>query len=107
MSEGTELEIGAQARAAERVRQAVPAVEDALDALATAVGTASTGFRGAAAGALGEALEEWYLAAGDLVPCLGAYAEKLLAVDVAAAEAEQRQAAAHQRLLARLGGGPV
>lgn len=101
---GTELQIGAQARAAALVTGALPDVESTLRDLGAAVADASEGFRGGAAGALAEALSAWYDAAGDLIPTLSAYAAKLTAVDETAAETEQRQHAAYSRIAGRLGG---
>ncbi|NTW41708.1 MAG: hypothetical protein HGA44_17820 [Cellulomonadaceae bacterium] len=106
MAADTSLEVGAQALAASRVREAVPEVLDAIDALSEAVGAATPGFRGASAAALTEALEAWFSAAADLPSCLHAWADALVAVDTTAAEAEARQAETFLALEGRLGGLP-
>ncbi|GAA3794298.1 hypothetical protein [Cellulomonas soli] len=106
MAADTSMEVGAQALAASRVRQAVPEVLEAIDALSRAVGAAIPGFRGASAAALTEALDAWFTAAADLPPCLHAWADALVAVDTTAAEAEARQADTFLALTGRLGGLP-
>ncbi len=103
---GTELQIGAQARAAGMVAGAIEPLQAALRDLGNDVAAASPGFRGAAAGGLGVALDAWFEAAADLLPTLNEYAQHLTAVDVTEAAADARQQAAFSRLASRLGGTP-
>lgn len=101
---GTELQIGAQARAATKVTNTIDPIQTTLTDLGNNLSTSADGFRGAAASALGTALEAWFEAAGDLLPTLGEYAGHLTAVDVTEADAERRQQEAYARLSSRLGG---
>jgi uncharacterized protein YukE len=102
---GTQLELGAQARAAARVDDAIGPIQTALSDLSDAVQGASDGFKGSAAAGLAEALRAWFEAADDLLPTLSEYAGHLVAVDVTEGQADQRQQQTYGRLTARLGGG--
>lgn len=102
----TELQIGAQSRAAALVVEAVTPIDTALTDLANGISTQMSGFAGGAAAAFISAVEEWFTAAGELIPTLHGYAEKLVAVDATAAAQDQRQQEAYTRVAARLG-GPV
>ena len=102
---GTELQIGRQSEAAQLVVDAIEPIETTLKDLATTLQGASPGFQGGAAAGLGEALQAWFTAAGDLLPTLGEYATKLVAVDRTEAETEVRQQQSYARLAGRLGGG--
>ena len=84
----TELEIGAQARAAGYLIDAMDPIDRTLKDLAAAVEASAGGFRGASSNALGEALS--------------AYAGKLVQVDVSAAEADRRAQEAFGRISGRL-----
>ena len=101
---GTQLELGAQARAAALVAGAIEPIQTSLNDVSNAVQAASGGFKGSAAAGLGTALEAWFEAAGDLLPTLSEYAAHLAAVDVSEAEADQRQQQPYARLSSRLGG---
>ena len=101
----TQLQIGAQTEAARLVTGAIEPIQTTLQDLATALQGASPGFQGGAAAGLGEALQAWFTAAGDLLPTLGEYATKLVAVDRTEAETEVRQQQSYARLADRLGGG--
>ena len=70
----TQLQIGAQTEAARLVTGAIEPIQTTLQDLATALQGASPGFQGGAAAGLGEALQAWFTAAGDLLPTLGEYA---------------------------------
>jgi uncharacterized protein YukE len=98
----TELEIGAQARAAGHLIDAMDPIDRSIKDLADAVEAAAGGFRGASANALGEALTAWCTAAQELSPTLSAYAGKLVHVDVSAAEADRRAQEAFGRISGRL-----
>lgn len=107
MSEaGTELEIGAQTRAAERLRDAVEPLQTTLTDLVTTIEGAADGFRGASAGGLVEALQEWLTVARDLSPVLDGYASRLTQVDVSNAGADERAVEAMARISGRMGQGP-
>ena len=98
----TELEIGAQTRAAGHLVDAIGPVQDAISALADAVEAGSAGFRGASAAGLAEALTAWFTAAQGLTPALGDYAAKLTQVDVTEARADDRATEAFGRISGRL-----
>jgi uncharacterized protein YukE len=98
----TELEIGAQARAAGYLIDAMDPIDRSLKDLAAAVEASAGGFRGASSTALGEALTAWFTAAQELSPTLSAYAGKLVQVDVSAAEADRRAQEAFGRISGRL-----
>ncbi|QWZ09457.1 WXG100 family type VII secretion target [Nocardioides panacis] len=100
----TELEIGAQTRAARLVADGAPAIMTVVQDLGTALEGSMSGFRGASAAAFVEAVTAWFEAAQDLGPALTGYAEKLVATDAAAARTETEQDARYQRLAGRLGG---
>jgi uncharacterized protein YukE len=98
----TELEIGAQTRAAGYLIDAMDPVDRTIKDLAAAVEGAAGGFRGASSTALGEALTAWFTAAQELTPTLSAYAGKLVQVDVSEAEADRRAQDAFGRISGRL-----
>jgi hypothetical protein len=100
----TQLQIGAQAEAAQLVLAAIDPIQTTLADLGTALQGASGGFRGGAAAGLADALEAWFTAAGELLPTLQEYAAKLVAVDATEARTEQDQQERYARLAARLGG---
>ncbi len=100
----TQLQIGAQAEAAQLVLGAVDPIQTTLQDLGNALQGASGGFRGGAAAGLAEALDAWFTAAGDLLPTLQEYAAKLVAVDVTEARTEEAQQERYARLASRLGG---
>lgn len=98
----TELEIGAQSRAAGYLIDAMDPINRSIKDLADAVEAGSSGFRGSSAAGLGEALTAWFTAAKDLAPTLSAYAGKLVQVDVTEAEADLRAQEAFGRISGRL-----
>lgn len=100
----TQLQIGAQSEAAQLVLGAVDPIRATLQELGDSLQGASGGFRGGAAGGLGEALEAWFTAAGDLLPTLQGYAAKLVAVDTTEARTDGAQQERFALLAARLGG---
>jgi uncharacterized protein YukE len=100
----TELEIGAQTRAARAVAEGIPGITTVVQDLGTALEGSMSGFRGASAAAFVEAVTAWFEAAQDLGPTLADYAEKLVATDTAAARTETAQDERYQHLAARLGG---
>ena len=100
----TQLQIGAQTEAARLVMETMEPIQTTLADLGTALEGASAGFKGAAAAGLAEALQAWFAAAGDLLPTLGEYAQKLVAVDQTEAQTETRQLESYNRLAQRLGG---
>lgn len=64
--------------AAIAIAEGVAPVEDLLTALSDRVSTASVGFRGQAAGGLGEALTAWFEVAATLGPILDGYAQAIM-----------------------------
>ena len=100
----TELQIGAQTRAARRVLDGLPEVTRPIEDLGASLEAAMAGFRGASAAALVEAVAAWFEAARDLEPALAGYAQRLVATDVAAAQTESSQQERYSRLASRLGG---
>jgi len=102
----TELEIGAQARAAQTVQQALDPVQTTLRNLADALQSSGTGFAGNAAAGFADAATAWFEAAQDLLPTLQEYAANLVATDMTASTTDAEQQAAYAaRLASRLGGG--
>ncbi len=75
------LDIGEPSAAALTVAEGVEPLQALVTELHDAVAAASTGFRGAAAGGLGAALEAWFDVAGTLSPILEAYSQALATVD--------------------------
>lgn len=100
----TELEIGAQTRAACAVAEGIPGITTVVQDLGTALEGSMAGFRGASAAAFVEAVTAWFEAAQDLAPTLAGYAERLVATDTAAAQTETTQDQRYHHLAARLGG---
>ena len=100
----TQLQIGRQSEAARTVADAIEPIQTTLKDLGSSLQGATGGFRGGAAAGLGEALEAWFTAAGDLLPTLQEYATKLVAVDRAEAHTEATQQERYARLAGRLGG---
>ncbi len=105
VSESLELEIGAQTRAAMSVHERMPTISALLEDLAAEVGAASSGFRGAAAGGLAEALEAWFTTAGAIPERLAAYAASLASVDQRTATSEDRSSQGYTTLQDRMGSG--
>lgn len=101
----TRMMLGAQTEAARAVTAAIDPVASALERLGGDLQASSVGFRGQAATGLATALEEWYAAAGDLLPTLQSFAQKLVETDVAEAQADAAQQERFARLAGRLGGG--
>ncbi|WP_199424613.1 WXG100 family type VII secretion target [Actinotalea solisilvae] len=101
---GTELTIGDQRRAASLVAEATTPIDATLTDLAKTISTSMSGFAGGAAASFIAAVEEWFTVAGQLIPTLHSYADKLVAVDATVAAQEQQQQTAYARLAARLGG---
>lgn len=102
---GTELEIGAQTRAAGVIAGTIEPIRTTLSDLGNSLSGSAGGFKGSAAVGLSIALEAWFDTAGDLLPVLNEYATHLMAVDSAEARAESRQLESFARLADRLGGG--
>lgn len=100
----TDLELGAQARAAGHLIDAIGPVDTTIRDLANAIEAGSGGFKGASAAGLSEALTAWFTAARELSPTLGEYAAKLVQVDVSAAESDRRAMDAFGRISGRLTG---
>ncbi|NHC12940.1 WXG100 family type VII secretion target [Motilibacter deserti] len=101
----TQLELGAQARAAQTVQQALDPIQTTLSSLADALQSSGSGFAGGAAAGFAEAATAWFEAAQDLLPALQEYAGNLVATDVTAATTDAEQQAAYAaRLAGRLGG---
>jgi uncharacterized protein YukE len=100
----TELEIGAQTRAAGVLVDAIEPIQTAIKDLGTSLEGASGGFKGAAAGGLAMAVQAWFEAAAELPPILGQYASKLVLVDTTEGESDLRQQEAYGRIATRLGG---
>lgn len=98
----TELEIGAQSRAAAMVRDGMIPVQEILGDLNSALVAASEGFRGNAAAALGGAVQAWFDAAVTIGPALAAFADNLVATDAAAAATEAATENRFARLLGDL-----
>ena len=101
---GTELELGAQTRAAQLVADGIPDVMQVVQQLGSALETGMTGFRGGAASGLAEAVTAWFEAAQALGPTLTTYAENLAATDVAAGTTDAGQQDRFTAFDARLGG---
>jgi len=100
----TELEIGAQTRAAGVLVDAIEPIQTAMKDLGTSLEGASSGFKGAAAGGLAMAVQAWFEAAAELPPILGQYASKLVQVDATEGETDLQQREAYGRIAMRLGG---
>lgn len=100
----TQLRIGAQTEAARLVYEAIEPIQTTLKDLGTSLEAASDGFRGGAASGLGEAVQAWFTAAGDLLPTLGQYAQRLVETDRAEAGTEAAQLERYAHLADRLGG---
>ncbi|MBC7633922.1 hypothetical protein [Aeromicrobium sp.] len=101
---GTELEIGAQTRAATALTSATEPIRSTLSDLATSFEGAATGFKGASASALVEALTHWFEAANELPSIMHHYAANLMAVDTTEARSDIRSTESYGRLAGRLGG---
>ena len=102
----TQLELGAQTEAARIVVGTLQPIQTALQDLGSSLQTSSEGFKGGAAAGLGEAVEAWFSAAGDLLPTLQDYARNLVAVDTTEARTDQAGQERFARLAGRLGGTP-
>jgi len=103
MTGSTELELGAQTRAAAVVEGAINPVQQALHDLERVWESERPGFRGAAAAGFAEAVDAWLDAARDLVPALGGMAHGLLRTDATAAAAGHAQQARYAALLGGTG----
>jgi hypothetical protein len=97
-----ELEIGAQIRAAVAIHERIPAVEGVVTRLAGEVESAATGFRGAAAASLVDALDAWFTAAAAIPARLAAYAAALASVDQRTAASEDSASSGYGSLRARM-----
>lgn len=104
MGDGTELEIGAQSRAAVQVAQLAEPLKQTLTSLGQGFEGAADGFKGASAAALAEAVTEWFTAAKDLIPTIGDYAQKLKAVDTTEAASDSRAVDRMSNIATRMGG---
>lgn len=100
----TQLQIGAQTEAARLVHEAIEPIQETLSDLGKTLEAASAGFTGGAAAGLAEAVQAWYTAAQDLLPTLGEYAQKLVAVDQTEARTESERLSSFSNLAERLGG---
>lgn len=100
----TELELGAQTRAAQAVADGIPDVMKVVEDLGTTLEGAMSGFRGGSAAGLAEAVTAWFEAAQQLGPALATYAENLVATDTAAARNDDRQQQLFTSYASRLGG---
>lgn len=100
----TQLQIGAQTRAAQIVASGVPDVLDVVENLGATLQGSMSGFRGGAAAGLAEAVTAWFEVANEIAPTLAGYAERLVATDIAAATTDAEQDQRYARLASRLGG---
>lgn len=100
----TEMQIGAQSRAANVVVSGIPELTAVVSDLGESLQSAITGFRGGASAAFVEAVTAWFEVAQDLAPALASYADRLVATDQAAAATESQEQARFARLADRLGG---
>ena len=82
MADHTELELGAQIRAAGTVADALPQVEQTLRDLTRELQTGLEGLRGASGAAFAAAVGAWLEVAAGLVPTLGYLAEGLVKTDL-------------------------
>lgn len=106
MSSGsTEMELGAQTRAAAIVEDALVPLQETLRDLGRAVEAEQAGFRGGAAAGLAEAVGAWLESAYDLLPELGGMARALVDTDATAAATDAAQQESYARFAAALGGG--
>ncbi|MGH8869769.1 MAG: WXG100 family type VII secretion target [Actinomycetes bacterium] len=105
MSGSTELELGAQTRAAAVVQEALTPLQTTMRDLVSAIEAEQAGFRGGAAAGFAEAVGAWFEAAQDLLPTLAGMARSLAQTDVTAAQADAAQAASYERFAQLLGGG--
>ena len=103
---GTELELGAQSRAAAVLGNAIGPIQDVLKDLATSLEADAPGLRGASGSGLGKALSAWFEVATDLPEILGTYARNLVEVDVTEAKADAHSQDTFSRIAGRLGGQP-
>jgi uncharacterized protein YukE len=99
------LEFAELRQAAQTVAAGVQPLSDVLTGLSDTIGTASDGFRGQAAGGLGEALTAWYEVAQTLGPILENYSAALMTVANEHVVNEGHQVDSYQQLSTRLGGG--
>ncbi len=102
----TELVLGAQARAAQRVADAAPRLQSTLARLGDDLQPDLAGFSGAAAGEFYSAVVAWSSAAKRIPEAVLAYGAKLVAVDRSALASQLEAAAAYQRATRRLDGQP-
>lgn len=87
------------------IAEGIAPVEDLLTALSDRVGAASAGFRGQAAGGLGESLTAWFEVAASLGPILDGYAQAIMQTANEHRVNDTGQAERLGRLIGRLEGG--
>lgn len=104
----TELQVGAQTRAANLIGTALPDISQRLRQVGEDLEAQMTGFQGASAAAFAQAVSGWLESAAQLPGALSAYASKLIETDQAAATNDAQQSTGFTRLQGRLGsvGGP-
>ncbi|MEV7397653.1 hypothetical protein [Aeromicrobium sp. NPDC092404] len=100
----TELEIGAQTRAAGVLIDAIDPIRTALQDLATSLECAAGGFKGASAGGLATAVQAWFEVATELPAILDLYATKLVEVDSTEGRTDLQQREEYGRIATRLDG---
>ena len=100
----TDLELGAQARAAGHLIDAIGPIDSSIRDLANSIDAGSGGFKGASSAGLAQALTVWFTAAKELSPTLSEYATKLVQVDLNAAGSDKRAQDAFGRISGRLTG---
>lgn len=99
------LEYAELQAAAQAVAAGVTPLQDILTELSGSLEASSTGFKGQAAGGLGEALTAWFQVATTLGPVLEGYAGALMAVANEHAVNDAARTSDFGHLTERLGGG--
>lgn len=102
----TELDLGAQSRAAQIVAQAVPGLQDALKTGAEAIGAEVDGFTGSAAGAFYTALKAWYVVGSQIPQGVGRYALNLATTDANIGANQTSTVQSYSNARTRLSGVP-
>ena len=102
----TELDLGAQTRAAAVVGDALTPLQDSLRRLASTIESEQHGFRGGAAAGFNEAARAWFEAAQDLLPALVKLQQGLVATDERVGRTDTKEAARFGRIGEVLGGAP-
>lgn len=104
MTDHLELRIGEQTRAAGAIADRLPRITQIIDGLAAEAEATASGFRGAAAGGLAEALNAWFTAASAVPERLAQYAANLAAVDERTAASEETSSQTYSSLVTRMNG---